>query len=80
MSADASAPAPVRPKVFFDMTIGGHEAGRIVFELFSDVVCVCQHFGRRPASARADLERPHPLFSQPEDRTSSFAPARQLSH
>ena len=40
MSADASAPAPVRPKVFFDMTIGGQAAGRIVFELFSDVVWV----------------------------------------
>jgi peptidylprolyl isomerase len=27
-----------RPKVFFDVTIGGRAAGRIVFELFSDVV------------------------------------------
>uniref|UniRef100_A0A0N5ATY1 Peptidyl-prolyl cis-trans isomerase n=1 Tax=Syphacia muris TaxID=451379 RepID=A0A0N5ATY1_9BILA len=27
-----------RPKVFFDITIGGSEAGRIVMELFNDVV------------------------------------------
>lgn len=27
-----------RPKVFFDVAIGGKPAGRIVFELFSDVV------------------------------------------
>jgi hypothetical protein len=26
------------PKVFFDVTIGGKSAGRIVFELFNDVV------------------------------------------
>lgn len=37
MSAEATI-TPVHPKVFFDMTIGGREAGRIVFELFSDVV------------------------------------------
>lgn len=30
--------APARPKVFFDISIGGKPAGRIVFELFSDVV------------------------------------------
>jgi peptidylprolyl isomerase len=27
-----------RPKVFFDVTVGGRAAGRIVFELFSDIV------------------------------------------
>ncbi|RMZ84483.1 hypothetical protein DV738_g726, partial [Chaetothyriales sp. CBS 135597] len=27
-----------RPRVFFDITIGGHEEGRIVLELFNDVV------------------------------------------
>ena len=27
-----------RPKVFFDVTIGGKDAGRIIFELFNDVV------------------------------------------
>lgn len=27
-----------RPKVFFDISIGGNPAGRIVFELYSDVV------------------------------------------
>uniref|UniRef100_F1LEN0 Peptidyl-prolyl cis-trans isomerase 7 n=1 Tax=Ascaris suum TaxID=6253 RepID=F1LEN0_ASCSU len=27
-----------RPKVFFDVTIGGKGAGRIVMELFSDIV------------------------------------------
>jgi len=27
-----------RPRVFFDITIGGQNAGRIVFELYSDVV------------------------------------------
>ena len=26
------------PRVFFDVTIGGAPAGRIVFELFADVV------------------------------------------
>ena len=30
--------SPVNPKVFFDVTIGGKEAGRIVMELFADVV------------------------------------------
>lgn len=27
-----------RPKVFFDISIGGKNAGRVIFELFSDVV------------------------------------------
>ncbi len=27
-----------RSKVFFDVTIGGKNAGRIVFELYNDVV------------------------------------------
>jgi len=27
-----------RPKVFFDVTVGGRAAGRIVFELYSDIV------------------------------------------
>ncbi|KAI1727480.1 cyclophilin type peptidyl-prolyl cis-trans isomerase/CLD domain-containing protein [Ditylenchus destructor] len=27
-----------RPKVFFDVTIGGKAAGRMVFELYSDIV------------------------------------------
>merc|ERR1712146_584614 len=26
------------PRVFFDMTVGGKPAGRVVFELFADVV------------------------------------------
>ena len=29
---------PVNPRVFFDVTIGGKDAGRIVMELFADVV------------------------------------------
>ncbi len=29
---------PVNPKVYFDVTIGGKDAGRVVFELFADVV------------------------------------------
>jgi len=29
---------PANPRVFFDVTIGGKEAGRIVMELFADVV------------------------------------------
>lgn len=29
---------PVRFKVFFDVTIGGEKAGRIIFELFNDIV------------------------------------------
>ncbi|KAL5506598.1 hypothetical protein EMCRGX_G008280 [Ephydatia muelleri] len=28
----------IKPKVFFDITIGGKDVGRVVFELFSDVV------------------------------------------
>jgi len=31
------SPAP-RPRVFFDVTIGGESVGRIVFELFNDIV------------------------------------------
>jgi peptidyl-prolyl isomerase D len=27
-----------RPKVFFDVTIGGQSAGRITFELYNDIV------------------------------------------
>lgn len=27
-----------RPKVFFDITIGGKASGRIVFELYNDIV------------------------------------------
>ncbi|CAK7233656.1 cytochrome P450 monooxygenase 41 [Sporothrix bragantina] len=37
MADSASAPAP-RPRVFFDIRIGNKTAGRIVFELFADVV------------------------------------------
>merc|ERR1719321_1699015 len=29
---------PANPKVFFDVTIGGQNAGRIIMELFADVV------------------------------------------
>jgi len=29
---------PANPKVFFDITIGGRAAGRVVFELFADAV------------------------------------------
>ncbi len=29
---------PINPKVYFDVTIGGEDAGRVVFELFADVV------------------------------------------
>jgi len=34
----AAAAAAGNPKVFFDCTIDGKPAGRIVFELFNDVV------------------------------------------
>lgn len=34
-----------RPKVFFDVTIGGKPAGRIVMELFTDIVPkTCENF------------------------------------
>ena len=35
--AHANASNPHNPVVFFDVTIGGHNAGRIVMELFADV-------------------------------------------
>ena len=35
--AHASASNPHNPVVFFDVSIGGHAAGRIVMELFADV-------------------------------------------
>lgn len=41
MTATYSAPVtpnPANPKVFFDISIGGQAAGRIVFELFADAV------------------------------------------
>src|SRR5574343_579360 len=31
-------------RVFFDITIGGRAAGRVVFELFSDVPETCENF------------------------------------
>lgn len=34
----ADAKKPQRPRVFFDITIGKKQAGRIVFELYSDIV------------------------------------------
>ena len=34
----APKPVPSNPKVFFDITIGGKAAGRVVFELFADAV------------------------------------------
>ena len=33
-----SAPHPTRPLTYFDITIGGSPAGRIVFSLYSDLV------------------------------------------
>lgn len=35
--AHANASNPHNPVVFFDVSIGGHNAGRIVMELFADV-------------------------------------------
>jgi len=35
--AHANAKNPNNPVVFFDVTIGGHNAGRVVIELFADV-------------------------------------------
>jgi len=35
---DQPTPDNQQPRVFFDITIGGNEAGRLVFELFADVV------------------------------------------
>jgi hypothetical protein len=35
--AHPNASNPTNPVVFFDLTIGGHNAGRIVMELFADV-------------------------------------------
>lgn len=36
--AAAAAAGVARPRVFFDISIGGKPAGRIEFELYSDVV------------------------------------------
>merc|ERR1712022_98535 len=43
---DTHTPAPTMPvKVFFDMTIGGADAGRIVMQLRDDVVPkTCENF------------------------------------
>lgn len=39
MGAEATEqPKEPRPRVFFDITIGGEKSGRIIFELFNDVV------------------------------------------
>ena len=41
MSADSAptpSPASANPLVFFDISIGGKPAGKIVFELYADVV------------------------------------------
>ncbi len=35
---NADIDKPVNPIVFFDVTIGGHQVGRIKMELFADVV------------------------------------------
>ncbi|OAA68703.1 peptidyl-prolyl cis-trans isomerase [Niveomyces insectorum RCEF 264] len=37
-ATDATHSTPQRPRVFFDIRIGNRTAGRVVFELFSDVV------------------------------------------
>jgi cyclophilin family peptidyl-prolyl cis-trans isomerase len=38
LTAATDASTMARPRTFFDMTIGGKPAGRIVFELFDDIV------------------------------------------
>lgn len=38
VNGNTSEDKPVRSKVFFDITVGGEKAGRIIFELFNDVV------------------------------------------
>ena len=42
--AHAKAGNPKNPVVFFDVTIGGHPAGRVVMELFADVTRTAENF------------------------------------
>ena len=41
----STPPPPPLPRCYFDITVGGESAGRIVFELFSDLVPkTCENF------------------------------------
>jgi len=44
-----------RPRVFFEITVGGKNVGRIVFELFSDVVPKTLKISVRCVRARKEL-------------------------
>ena len=49
------------PRVFMDLQVGGRRAGRLVIELFADVVPKTAEVRRARSSFRRHRRRPHPL-------------------
>ena len=56
------------PRVFFDISIGGKSAGRVVFELFADVVPKTAENFRALCTGEKGVGKPDVGFLQPPER------------
>lgn len=77
--AEASI-APVRPRVFFDIEVDGSPNGRIVFELFSDVVPkTAENFRALCTGEKGSTSEGIPLHYKGEPHPSSSSSSADTS-